>query len=848
MIDFFQRLLFGNTEYLKHSDLAKLTRRHPFSAFLNYIAYDQEHEIYVNQDSTFGMIWECSPLTYAGEKAINSLEGIFRAGMPYGTIIQFILHADSHIEPIIDAYRKSRTRTEPIIVTNTERVTEFLLEGKKGLGACSFIPVRNFRLFVAVKVPWDASGMPEPDELGDKKKIAPLIDIKRQINETLRAAQVYPRNMPPGNLIEWMRRLFNTYPKDYPEHNFKSYSPEIPILKQIINADTVIKEGSDYIQAGDKYWCCTTPKSFPKEVDPMQTNSLFGGIWGIISDADQIKTDFLYCFNIVFQKGIDVKIHAKTNLMLNQKGFGSLSTLLYRKQAEHIEAADDLEHGVKFLKIIPILWVFSNDIETTRDSCTRVRRLWENNGYVMQRDNMILKILFISSFPLCLYADGKNIENLERDFTVSVPSITPLLPVQGDFVGSGGIPNMIFTGRKGQLVSLDFFAKGATNFNCFCCATSGSGKSFLVNFIAFNYYACGSIIRIIDIGGSYKKMADMLGARYLDFSPDSDICLNPFTNIIEPEEELNAIATVFAQMAYANAKTGCDDVEEINLFYWAVNWAWHQKGQDADANTVVEFMKVFPNGPGMEHYKGSDANTELIAKARKLGFLLMNYTSHGFYGKFFCGPSTFDIRHDEFVVLELENLKVKPDLYKVVTMLIINAVTQDLYLSDRSRHRLIIFDEAWQFLDKSSMLAPVVNEGYRRARKYSGSFMIITQSILDLEQFGEVGTVIKDNSAFKIFLESPAFDKAKDLKLIDYDDFSMKLLKSIKSNPPYYSEIFFDTPFGIGPARLIVNNYAYFIYTSKASEIAMIEKRVKSGMTYHEAILEMVELRRNGQL
>jgi len=407
----------------------------------------------------------------------------------------------------------------------------------------------------------------------------------------------------------------------------------------------------------------------------MQTNSLFGGIWGIVSDADQIKTDFLYCFNIVFQKGIDVTIHAKTNLMLNQKGVGSLSTLLYRKQAEHVEAADDLEHGVKFLKIIPVFWVFSDDVENARDSCVRVRRLWENNGYVMQRDNMILKILFISSFPLCLYTDGKNIENLERDFTASVPSITPLLPVQGDFVGSGGIPNLIFTGRKGQMISLDFFAKGATNFNCFCCATSGSGKSFLVNFIAFNYYACGSIIRIIDIGGSYKKMADMLGARYLDFSPDSNICLNPFTNIIEPEEELSAIATVFAQMAYANSKTGCEDIEEINLFYWAVNWAWHQKGQAADANTVWEFMKLFPTGPGMEQHKEYDENKKLIEKARKLGFLLMNFTSHGFYGKFFCGPSTFDIRNDQFVVLELENLKVKPDLYKIVTMLIINAVT-----------------------------------------------------------------------------------------------------------------------------------------------------------------------------
>ena len=32
--------------------------------------------------------------------------------------------------------------------------------------------------------------------------------------------------------------------------------------------------------------------------------------------------------------------------------------------------------------------------------------------------------------------------------------------------------------------------------------------------------------------------------------------------------------------------------------------------------------------------------------------------------------------------------------------LVIDAVTKDLYLSDRSRHRLIIFDEAWQFINE----------------------------------------------------------------------------------------------------------------------------------------------------
>jgi len=142
----------------------------------------------------------------------------------------------------------------------------------------------------------------------------------------------------------------------------------------------------------------------------------------------------------------------------------------------------------------------------------------------------------------------------------------------------------------------------------------------------------------------------------------------------------------------------------------------------------------------------------------------------------------------------------------------------------------------------------VINEGYRRARKYAGSFMVITQSILDLESFGEVGSVINGNSAFKLFLESSDFDQARKKGLIDYDDFTMRLLKSVKSNPPRYSEIFFDTPFGLGVARLVVNDYAYFIYTSKASEIALIEQMVASDKTYHQAIREMVRLRQRGEL
>jgi conjugal transfer ATP-binding protein TraC len=190
-------------------------------------------------------------------------------------------------------------------------VVKFLTRGKKGLKACSNIPVRNFRLFIAVKLPGDCPEMPGPEELAETGKTAPLLDIKRQIKETLKAALLYPRHMGPEVLLEWSRRLFNSYPPDYPEQNIDTYAPDVPLRKQIINSDTVIREEADHMHIGGHYFCCTTPKVIPKEIDPLQTNSLFGGIWGVVSDTDQIKTDFLYTFNIVFEAGLEMKLHAK---------------------------------------------------------------------------------------------------------------------------------------------------------------------------------------------------------------------------------------------------------------------------------------------------------------------------------------------------------------------------------------------------------------------------------------------------------------------------------------------------------------------------------------------------------
>jgi conjugal transfer ATP-binding protein TraC len=62
------------------------------------------------------------------------------------------------------------------------------------------------------------------------------------------------------------------------------------------------------------------------------------------------------------------------------------------------------------------------------------------------------------------------------------------------------------------------------------------------------------------------------------------------------------------------------------------------------------------------------------------------------------------------------------------------------------------------------------------------------------------------------------------IRIIDIGGSYMKMLKTLKSNRPRYSEIFTHTPAGVGVARLMVDPCSYYVYTSDAKEISEMER------------------------
>ena len=818
------------------ADIDSLFEHDRFSEFLPWLGYDDETSIYHNIDGSCGFIWECTPLVFSSEKTLQISEALLRLPVPPMTVLSFMLYADPNIKPHIEAYRSLRAHsTDPLVHEAVENYCNFLQGCTKGKPQLSGIPLRNLRLIVSLKF--------TPEVTGVK-----FSEIRALVHEALSGMHLYPRHLAPDALVEWLRRMFNGTVPERKQENGKElashYDQYHSIGEQIILAETPVRVEDDYIQIGNGFWRCLTPKSYPPMTDPLTTKELFGGIGGIAYDNEQHKVPFLYCAAIIFDN-LKATIRQKCDMVLMQRAAGSFARKLGKMQEEYSGAIDQIDDGENFMRFMQVMWLIGDTPERADDAVKQAKYIWEGKGFVMQEDRVILPALLLGALPLGLNASKRRLRKLSRDEVFDSGVICNMLPIQGEFSGSRE-PIMLYQGRNGQICGYSTFSDAASNYNGFVAAGTGGGKSFNQNAIAFSEYTAGTILRIIDIGGSYKRLAHIFNGKYLDFTSDSGICLNPFSNILDEEEDLPAIAAIIMTMAYSATANPIIREEEYTLVKSAVKWAYAANGANASVDDVYEYMQTYP-----QHVANGVPITEAIKQnALHLAFNMREFTSKGHYGKYFVGESTFNIKDDRFVLFELEALKGKPDLFRVVTLLVLDAMTRDLYFSDRSQRRQVIFDEAWQFLSGGNsdnrMIADIIESGFRRARKYKGSFVVICQSVLDIKKFGQIGHILWGNSEYKFLLESKDYLKALDEKLLDYDPFTIDQLKSVQKNQAKYSEIYMETPYGSGIVRLAVDPFNYYVFTSNGGEIAEMEKMVASGLTHREAIHEMVRLYRPG--
>ena len=87
--------------------LASYGRQHMISDLLLYDGYDEQTQIFHNQDS-IGFVLETLPLIGASEEMQKEVSSLFQYILPEGSSLQVILWADPHIGDLCDSWKQAR--------------------------------------------------------------------------------------------------------------------------------------------------------------------------------------------------------------------------------------------------------------------------------------------------------------------------------------------------------------------------------------------------------------------------------------------------------------------------------------------------------------------------------------------------------------------------------------------------------------------------------------------------------------------------------------------------------------------------------------------------------------------
>jgi conjugal transfer ATP-binding protein TraC len=473
------------------------------------------------------------------------------------------------------------------------------------------------------------------------------------------------------------------------------------------------------------------------------------------------------------------------------------------------------------------------------------KAIWRARGFELNADVYMHRQALLASLPMTLskpfHADLKKMKRVTRKTMANAVHLAPLI---AEWRGTR-TPTLIFGGRRGQLMTLDLYDNDLGNYNAAIIGAPGSGKSVLMNEMAWSYRAIGAKVWMLDLGRSFEKLCRKADGTYAEFRPDSRICLNPFSVVSEerigphgPEggiqEDIDMLKPALAKMASMQ-----HTLEEVQLkaIGAMILRLFKEYGREL---TITGLRDAFVKGTIRELGLVDDQ------RIKDLAVMLNPFTRDGEYGRFFEGRNNVDFSND-FIVVENEELKRRPDLHAVVNILLMYQITGEMYLR-RDRKKVFFIDELKQQLGDigadDPVKAAVVEEAARRARKYGGALVTATQSADDY--YGSAQMEAAFNCSDWVFLLR---QKKESIEMLDrkgrlsMDEAKKRLLHSLRTEPGVFSEVYISSPVGEGIARNILDPMTNLLFSNRLEDNKPIDELRARGLTIDQAIAEVLRSR-----
>jgi conjugal transfer ATP-binding protein TraC len=811
-----------------------------FASWLPYRAYCRDDKLFVNRHGSLGFMLEVMPQSGADERMVEVLLSLY-TNCPKDTGIQCHLFGSPQVRSVLTAYANQRVededqyersrehgrpaRNENLFRKLARQRVHHLLDGtQKSLTNGYHFTIRDLRLMVSVTVPGDGHDVAKREE---------LCALRDTMSVTLNAASFPNHVCGVDELINWCAQFVNAGRMTRSEQFKLHYDDGREICDQMVDFDTVQDahaEGLLLSRLGSEAQMearFLSIKSFPERFALWQMGGLIGDL---MQPALQYNAPFLLTMGVHILDPIETRAAVTGNNIRATQNAGSKMAAIMpdvdKKQRDWRAAADAYDLGGSLVSMYHQLALFTTPERAAAASET-ARAIWRARGFELNADIYMHRQALLASLPMTLTpAFHRDLKKMRRVTRKSMANAIHLAPLIGEWRGTR-TPTLVLAGRRGQLTTLDLFDNDLGNANAAVVGAPGSGKSVFLNELAWSYRSVGAKIWMMDLGRSFEKLCRKANGTYIEFTANSAINLNPFSMIRDIREDMDMLVPAIAKMCSMQHR-----LEEVQ--YKAISTVllrqWEQYGCDM---TMTAMRDAFKGGAI------PDLGIHDDQRIRDLAIMLNPYAKGGQYERFFEGANNVDFSN-EFIVIENEELKRRPDLHAVVNILLLYQITAEMYLT-RNKRKLLIIDELKQQLGEigsdDPVKAAVVEEAARRARKYGGSLVTSTQSGDDY--YGSVQMEAAFNCSDWVFLLR---QKPESIELLGrkgrllMDEPKKRLLNSLRTEAGAFAEIYVSSPVGEGVARLVLDPATHLLFSNKIEDNKPIDELRAQGFSIDEAI------------
>ncbi|EDC2908140.1 TraC family protein, partial [Campylobacter jejuni] len=493
-------------------------QRYKFSDFLPYMSYDSQKEYYINNDNSFGTVFLCSPRIRMGESTAVAVEEML-GKLPENMFIQFTLFGSKNIKDIVEYWKymhleRADRENNELLFKAIKNMEEFYYsKTKEGISSSMTTRLKNYYLLVSIK------SNSEED----------VISYKHILKNILTSNNFSPVVAEPEVLKPMLYELFNG---NHDINNIPNYDRTCYLNRQVIMPTTEILIKDDELKIDGRSFISLTPQSFPQEAHIGDFGEKLGDYISRALDNNQFKDTFLITASVcALSKKKTARVKGNHSMLLTQKWSENIFRQFAAARKESVSILERIDNQKEKLYAFDLNVIVSGDNynEASLNASTIIS-YWNKGGgkaIVLDEALGIHQLNLIASLPM-----GINKEYM-FDITVKYRSMFPdqisqFIPLEADF--KLNIPNLILFSRRAQIAGLDLFVS-SSNYNAYLVATSGAGKSVLLNMLAFNSYARNDRIFIIDQDNSFINICDAVGGQYLALDPSKPISFNPFSGL-----------------------------------------------------------------------------------------------------------------------------------------------------------------------------------------------------------------------------------------------------------------------------------------------------------------------------